>query len=79
MRADQDLIFIVPSLYEYFVLADRLSGFVVDRYGTLLNGYKGWNAPAVGEFQAASEPVTWRPGSISPWEAANEPPPWEGD
>jgi hypothetical protein len=79
MRADQDLVFIVPSMYEYFVLTDRLSGFVVDRYGTLLNRYKGWNAPAVGEFQAASEPVTWRPGSVSPWEAANEPPPWEGD
>jgi hypothetical protein len=75
-RADQDLLFVVPSMYEYFVMADQLAVFVGKNYNGILDG-RPLNMGAVSQMRAASGPVTWRPGSIAPWEARNEPPPWE--
>jgi hypothetical protein len=74
IRADQDLLFLVPSMYEYFVMTDNLRAFVVGNYGGIIDG-RPLSTAAVATMRAASEPVTWRSGSVSPWEARQEPPP----
>jgi hypothetical protein len=67
MPARVRILALVPEIFEYLLLCDRLLVLLCDTYGDVLDGVEGLSIAEMREMRAANGPLLWRSGATCPW------------